>query len=192
MRRPFPLHAAPLALLVAAALGSAASRAAAQPGFKAPMIYQSIQGTIERVDTRLNGIILKGSDGKRHAWQLRPLVIKEAARYKPGDAMWVIYRSIDGGDRAVTAIGFPGSEEKPHYVNATGDTVVLRTGPYTEGACKPVAPEQMREHVLRSGSDLEDEAACWCCAPRNGECQLANRSHDERGTGRIVLSRCFS
>lgn len=180
-------------LLVLSAVASClpASRVAAQPDLNAPLIDRSIEGTIVRVDTRLNGIILKGSDGRNHAWQLRAPVIKEATRYKPGDWMWVIYREIAPGSRAVTAIGFPGAEEKPVYVNATGDPVVLRTGPYTEGACRRVEPEQMTEYVMRPGAELVAEAPCWCCASKNNECQLANRSHDEHGTGRIVLSRCY-
>jgi hypothetical protein len=157
----------------------------------APLVYQSIDGSIETIDQRLNGIILKGSDGKRHAWKLQAPEIKEAARYKPGDSMWVIYRQVGASERAVTALGFPGTDEKPLYVNATGESVVLRTGPYTDNACRPVAAERMTDQQLRAGSEFADEAPCWCCASRGKQCELANRSHDERGTDRIVLARCF-
>jgi len=118
-------------------------------------------------------------------------VIQEAARYKPGDSMWVIYRQIGASERAVTALGFPGTHEKPLYVNATGESVLLTTGPYTDNVCRPVAPERMTDQQLRAGSEFADEAPCWCCATRGKQCELANRSHDERGTGRIVLARCF-
>jgi hypothetical protein len=177
-------------LSVALALGTAA-RAGAQGANAAPLVSQSIEGSLESVDAKLNGVILKGSDGKRHAWKLPPTVIQEAARYKAGDWMWVIYRPIGSSQRAVTALGFPGSEEKPHYVNATGDPVLLRTGPMTDGVCRTVAAEQMTGHVLRRGGDVIDEAPCWCCASQGKACELANRSHDENGTGRIVLARCF-
>jgi hypothetical protein len=192
MNAPRPC-AALLPLAVVAALGSPADRVAAQPAPNAPLVYQSVEGTIETIDVKLNGIILKGADGKRHAWQLRPSVIQEAARYKPGDWMWVIYRQIGPSETGVTALGFPGLQEKPHYVNATGGRILLRTGPYTEGACRPVAPEQMKGAELRSGTDLvDDEAApCWCCATSGTQCDLATRSHDTRGTGRIVLARCY-
>jgi hypothetical protein len=192
MRMPFPrLRAGLLLLVLALALCLPADRAGAQPAPAAPLIYQSIEGSIEKVDQRLNGIILRDRDGKRHAWKLGTPVIQEAARYKPGDSMWVIYRQIGTGERAVTAVGFPGSQEKPVYVNATGDTVVLRTGPFTDGACRPVPPEQVTDHDLRAGTDFSDEAPCWCCASRGKQCELANRSHDDRGTGRIVLARCY-
>jgi hypothetical protein len=192
MRRPFDRLPDSLVLLsVAVALGSPAGRTAAQQPNAAPLVYQSIEGSIETIDQRLNGIILRGSDGKRHAWKLQAPVIQEAARYKPGDSMWVIYRQIGASERAVTALGFPGTHEKPLYVNATGESVLLTTGPYTDNVCRPVAPERMTDQQLRAGSEFADEAPCWCCATRGKQCELANRSHDERGTGRIVLARCF-
>jgi hypothetical protein len=192
MKLPLPrLRIAFLLLAIAAAFGSPADRAAAQPVPNAPLVTQSIEGTLESIDEQLGGIILKGSDGKRHAWRLQAPVLREAARYKPGDWMWMIYRQLGPSERTVTALGFPGTQEKPVYVNATSDTIVLRTGPYTDGACRAVPLEQMTDHDVRPGAELVDEAPCWCCATRGKQCDLANRSHDERGTGRIVLARCF-
>jgi hypothetical protein len=43
----------------------------------------------------------------------------------------------------------------------------------------------------RPGAELIDEAPRWCCATRDKQCELANRSRDEQGTGCIVLARCF-
>lgn len=181
-----------LGVVLAGALGLCApGRAAAQHPNAAPLVSRSTEGSIEIVDTKKNGIILKSADGKRHAWKLDPAVIQEAARFQPGDWMWVIYRPLGGSQRAVTALGFPGSEEKPHYVNATGDPVVLRTGPMIDGTCKPIAPAETTDHALRNGGDVVDEAPCWCCASQGKQCELANRSHDDHGTGRIVLARCF-
>jgi hypothetical protein len=192
MRTSLPRVRLAFALLaVVVALGSRADRAAAQPVPNAPLVYQSIQGTIESVDQQLGGIIIRGSDGKRHAWRLQAPVLKEAARYKTGDWVWMIYRQLGPSERAVTALGFPGTQEKPVYVNATSETVVLRTGPYTEGACRAVPLDKTTDHEVRAGAELVDEAPCWCCATRGKQCDLANRSFDEHGTGRIVLARCF-
>lgn len=192
MRTSLPRVRLAFALLaVVVALGSRADRAAAQPVPNAPLVYQSIQGTIESVDEQLGGIIIRGSDGKRHAWRLQAPVLKEAARYKPSDWVWMIYRQLGPSERAVTALGFPGTQEKPVYVNATSETVVLRTGPYTEGACRAVPLEKTTNFEVRVGAEVVDEAPCWCCATRGKQCDLANRSFDEHGTGRIVLARCF-
>jgi len=192
MRKPLPsLRSTLLILAVALALGSPADRAAAQPVANAPLILQSIDGTIESIDMQLGGVILKARDGKRHAWRLQPAVLQEVARHKPGDWMWMIYRQVGPSERAVTALGFPGPEEKPIYLNATGSTVLLRTGPYTDGACRAVPREQTTDYNLRAGDEMVDAAPCWCCANRDKQCELANRSHDEHGTGRIVLARCF-
>ena len=57
----------------------------------------------------------------------------EAAKFEAGAPMWVIYRKLDDNNQAVTALGFPGVEDKPVYVNATGYPVVLRTGPAVGG-----------------------------------------------------------
>jgi hypothetical protein len=180
-----------LPLAVAVAIASPPDRATAQPVPNAPLILQSIDGTIESIDMRLGGVILKARDGKRHAWRLQPAVLQEVARHKPGDWMWMIYRQVGPSERAVTALGFPGPEQKPIYLNATDSTVLLRTGPFSEGACRAVPREQTTDYSLRAGDEMVDDAPCWCCANRDRQCELANRSHDEHGTGRIVLARCF-
>jgi hypothetical protein len=191
MRRPFPIaQGALLALALALALGHTVSLALAQAG-GGTLVFRSIDGTLERVDTGLNGVILKGSDGKRHAWQLRAPVIQEAARFKPGDRMWVIYRQLGPSDTAVTALGFPGAAEKPAYVNATGERIVLRIGPFVGNACGPAPPDRIKTQDVPAGSTFVEEGDCWCCATRDKTCELANRSHDANGTGRIILARCF-
>jgi hypothetical protein len=191
MRTSFPItRGALLALAGTLALGSTADRALAQARESA-LVFRSIDGTLERVDTGLNGVILQGSDGKRQAWQLPAPVIREAAHFKPGDRMWVIYRQLNPSDSTVTALGFPGAEEKPVYINAAGEMIVLRTGPLVNGTCGPAPTDQIRTQDVPMGTTLAEEGDCWCCATRGKSCQLANRSHDANGTGRIILARCF-
>jgi hypothetical protein len=181
------------AIGVALTLGAAVGMA----GAAEPIVFKSIQGALDKVDAKLRAVTMKTSEGRNVGWRLPEAVVSEVSRHKPGDAMWVIYRSLgaSGGDSAVTAVGFPGPEPKPVFVNATGGQVLLRTGPMSAGACAP-GPDPTAgttDHLLRTGEvlELEVDAPCWCCANRGEQCGLANRSHDERGTGRIVLARCF-
>ena len=70
--------------------------------------------------------------GERLAWRFSEAVVEEAARFKPGDPMIVIYRLIGAKDKRVTALAFPGSASTPTYVNTTGTRVELRSSPGAE------------------------------------------------------------
>jgi hypothetical protein len=53
-------------------------------------VRSRIYGKLERVDK--NGVIMTSDDGKRLAWRFKASVLAEAARFKPGDPLIVIYR----------------------------------------------------------------------------------------------------
>jgi hypothetical protein len=168
-------------------LGSAGFLAAQRPTPR-PLVTTSIQGTLISVDTKLKGIIIRTESGQKMAWRFRSGVIDEAAKFKPKTPLWVIYREISPGNKAVTAIGFPGVESKPVYENGTAERVILRTGPMVEGKCQGV-PQGTQATVLTiaAGASADDTAACWCCAPAEEACEPVNRS----GAGRIILSACY-
>ena len=176
------------ALLLGVALGPQASRVDARsPAATATARpSQSVHGRLERVDQSLNGVIMKSDDGKRLAWRFDKAVIAEAAQFKPGDPVVVIYRQIGGGDKAVTALAFPGATSTPVYVNMTGRRVLLRSGPAVDGACGAPAAGPINEYPIGTGSLTEISDACWCCAPEGETCTPANRS----GLGRAFLVRC--
>jgi hypothetical protein len=160
-----------------------------------PLPQGSISGTLVSVDTRRNGVIIRDEAGAQMAWKLDPSVVKELGAFKPGDRLWIIYRQVGGGNRAVTAIGFPGTAQKPEFRNATGSYVRLVTGPFVNGACGGVRdPSELRVHRMMRLSSTEDEAPCWCCAAAEQTCEPANRSWEpgDKVTGRIILSRCFA
>lgn len=153
-----------------------------------PLVSSSVSGILQAVDPRQNGIILKTDAGERLGWQFAPSIIAEAARFKPGVRMWVIYRQAGPSERAVTALGFPGAETRPVYVNGTGARVLLRAGPAVDGKCGATNAGRTAEFRLPRGGSIEHPAACWCCAGEDETCTLANRS----GAGRIILARCFA
>jgi|SRR5215470_10394365 len=162
---------------------------AAQRAAPKPLQTTSIQGTLVSVDTKLKGIIMRTEAGQKMAWRFRAGVIDEAAKFKPKTPMWVIYRDLSPGNRAVTAVGFPGVEPKPVYVNGTGERVRLRTGPMIDGKCQgiPEGTPAAADVTVAAGSSTDDTAACWCCAPTDKTCEPVNRS----GAGRIILAACF-
>jgi hypothetical protein len=183
-----------LALAGLTLLCAGSSRLAAQAPTPRPLASGTMTGTLLTVDKPLSGLIIKTEAGQQMAWRLDRSVIEQVARFKRGDRIYVIYRELGGGDRAVTAVGFPGSEKKPVYVNATGHTVRLRTGPYVENACSGYREStQVGQFRLPRGSTTEDEAPCWCCSSIEQTCEPANRAYapSDQATGRIVLSRCF-
>ncbi len=96
-----------------------------------PMIDESVTGTLEAVDKGLGGIIVRSESGDRLAWRLSRAAVEEAGRYKLGAPVRVHYRQRSPGNRAVTAVSFPGEGAEAVYVNATGDRIVLRTGDAT-------------------------------------------------------------
>ena len=172
---------------LAVALAAGASLLVAQEMVEGPLVRSSVHGVLDEVMTRKNGIVLKTEDGRRLGWQLPAPVIAEAAKFKPGSSMWVIYRQRDTTDQAVTALGFPGVADKPVYVNATGHNVVLRTGPKVDGKCGAETDGKMMDYKLSQGLVTEDLNPCWCCAPSAERCSPTNQS----GNGRIVLAQCF-
>ena len=174
--------------LFALSLGSQAPWAAAQsPAVAPPPASKSVRGTLESVDKSLNGLIIKSDAGERLAWRFEKAVIAEAAQFKPGDAIVVIYRQIGTGDKAVTALAFPGATSTPIYVNMTGRPVVLRSGPAVDGACGQAKGGPTNEVRIATRSLTEIGDACWCCAPAGESCTPANRS----GLGRALLVRCI-
>ena len=174
-----------LGLVVALAAG--ASFLVGQELVEGPLVRSSLNGVLDKVVPRNNAIVMKTEDGRRLGWQLPAPVIAEAAKFEPGSSMWVIYRQRDASDQAVTALGFPGVEDKPVYVNATGYNVVLRTGPKVGGQCGGETEGQMMDYDLTKGLVTEDLNACWCCAPSQERCSPSNQS----GNGRIILAQCF-
>lgn len=167
----------------------AAAVAAASPSPK-PLLTDSVSGTIEVVDTRLNGIIVHSEGGDRIAWKLPAPAIKEASRYERGARVRVHYRGLQTGDRAVTALSFPGDGSEVTYVNGTGARVLLRTGAANaDGGCasEPSSDGAAERMVARNRTAVM-EPSCFCCAPPGKTCGLAN--HAVAGS-RIVLAQCF-
>lgn len=173
--------------LLSAAVVPGPSALAAQGQQDRPLVYTSVNGKIEAIDTQLNGIVLRTDSGERLAWKFSPRVIRAVGGHKPGDPMWVIYRQLSPSERAVTALGFPGADPRTIYVNATGHRVVLRTGPAVEGRCDGDDPAKVTDVAMPSGRSTENPGACWCCAGSGRTCPPANHS----GAGRIVLTQCF-
>src|SRR5262245_61480875 len=103
-----------------------------------PLPTTSSTGTAACVATKPKGIITRTEAGQKMAWRFRAGVNDEAAKFKPKTPMWVIYRDHSPGNRAVTAVSFPGVEPKPVYVNGTGERVRLRTGPMIDGKCQGI------------------------------------------------------
>jgi hypothetical protein len=179
-------------LLVCAAVAAPLGAQAPQPGAVA---QGSVSGTLVTIDKPLSGLILKTDEGRQMAWRLDRSVIEQVAKFKKGDRLWVIYRELGGGDRAVTAVGFPGSEKLPVYVNATGAAVRLHTAPYlASGVCRGYREDgQVSRALIRRGALADNEAPCWCCSSMEKTCEPANRAYEpgDKVTGRIILSRCF-
>ena len=180
---------------VLAALASTAP-AGAQTAAVPSLPQGSVRGTLVKVHTQRSGVIIRDDEtGKQMAWKLDPPVVAELEKFKPGDHVWIIYRRLFGGDRAVTAIGFPGTAQKPEYRNATGGAVQLVTGPYVGGACSGVRDKAaLREYRVLRGKSTEAAAEpCWCCAAFGQTCEPANRAWEpgDKVTGTIILSRCY-
>jgi hypothetical protein len=177
------------ALPRAAAQAPAAAPAQAAPSAPAPPApTKSVYGKLLNVDTRLNSVLMAEDSGAQLAWQFNAAVIAEAARFKAGDPLIVIYRQIGPGpkDKRVTAIAFPGSAKSPIYFNMTGDRVVLRSAAGVDGACDKTAGA-VSESVIPAGGLAEVLEACWCCAPAGEACTPGTRS----GLGRAYLAQCF-
>jgi hypothetical protein len=157
--------------------------AAAAPAARA---HKSVYGTLDAVDTTLNGIIMKTDEGKRVAWKFDKAVIDQLAPFKPGDRLIVIYRQR-GSDKVVTAVAFPGTSEKPVYVNTSGERVQLLGGPMVDGACGRPSETSVTSTTIPVGGRAEIESACWCCAPAGESCIPGNKT----GVGQAFLAHCY-
>lgn len=177
-----PSSAMPTLLLLFAALvsGALAQEQSAPP-------HKSVYGKLQSVDTSKNGVIMKSDAGERLAWRFDAAVIAEAARFKPGDPMIVIYKQLSSSQKAVTALAFPGAAEKPVYINLTGARVVLRSAPAVGGVCGKPDAGPVSESTIPIGGRAEALEACWCCAPSGEACTTGNKS----GAGQAFLVRCF-
>jgi len=176
-----------VAVLLALFLGAPMPRAAAQASADPPPPHKSVYGKLESVDKSLNGVVMKSDAGERLAWRFSPAVVAEAAQFKPGDPMIVIYRQVTPKDKRVTAIAFPGTASTPTYVNMTGTRVVLRSSPGVGGACGSVDAGNISESTIPEAGVAEVLEACWCCAPVGETCSPGNKS----GLGRALLVQCF-
>jgi hypothetical protein len=173
-----------LALLLAAAPRPAAAQASPSP---AP-VHKSVRGTLTRVDVRLGGIVMKADTGENLAWKFNPAVIAEAAKFKPGSPVIVIYRQTSANEKRVTALAFPGAADKPVYVNLTGSRVSLHSAPMKDGVCGQPDAGKVSEAIILPGDRAEIPDACWCCAlPSGGACTTGNKT----GNGLAFLERCF-
>jgi hypothetical protein len=169
------------------ALGLAANRAGAQAPADPPPPHKSVYGKLDSVDKARNSVVMKSEAGERLSWRFDAGVIAEAARFKPGDAMIVIYRQVAPNQKRVTAIAFPGSASTPIYVNTTGARVVVRSGPAVGGVCGQPNAGPISESTIPEGGLAEVMEACWCCALPGETCTPGNKS----GLGRALLVQCF-
>jgi hypothetical protein len=149
--------------------------------------HKSVYGKLSVVDKTLNGVAMTTETGERLAWRFNPRVVAEAARFKPGDRMIVIYRQIASNEKRVTALAFPGSAATPIYVNTTGERVVVRSSGAVDGACGQPGERPVTEAVIPAGGSAEVLEACWCCAEIGKGCTPGNKS----GNGRALLVQCF-
>jgi Ni/Co efflux regulator RcnB len=179
---------AALVAVLAAGLAAPATRLAAQAkdasAEKAP--YKSVYGKLVNVDDTHNTVLMAEDGGGQLAWRFDKAVIAEAAKFKPGDPVIVIYRQTSPKQKRVTALAFPGTAKSPIYVNMTGDRVVIRSAAAVNGSCD--APDaKVSESVIPARGLAEVMDACWCCAPVGGSCSPTTKS----GNGRALLSQCF-
>jgi hypothetical protein len=176
-----------MATLLALVLAGAAARVAAQASPAPARTTKSVYGKLETVDKSKNGVVMRSDAGERLAWRFKPEVIAELAQFKPGNPMIVIYRQQTPKDKRVTAIAFPGTAEKPTYVNMTGESVSLRSSQGVDGACSATDAGNISESTIPIGGMAEVMEACWCCAPAGESCSPGNKS----GVGKALLVQCF-
>ena len=176
-----------VAVLLGLSLGAPIPRAAAQAPASPPSPPKSVYGKLASVDKSRSSVVMKSDAGERLAWRFEAGVLAEMARFKPGDAMIVIYRQVAPNEKRVTAIAFPGSASTPIYVNTTGSRVVVRSGPAVGGACGQPNAGPISESTIPDGGLAEVLETCWCCAPPGETCVPGNQS----GRGRALLVQCF-
>jgi hypothetical protein len=189
-----PLRFVAIALLSCGVLGSALAQAPAQaPAQPAPGSAQapppptkSVYGKLLSVDASLNNVLMSEEGGATLAWHFDAPVIAEAARFKPGDPLIVIYRQTSPKEKRVTAVAFPGKAKTPIYVNLTSDRVVLRSAAGVNGSCSQTTGP-VSESTIPSRGLAEALEECWCCAPSGQTCTPGNKT----GLGRALLVQCF-
>ena len=135
----------------------------------------------------LNGMIMRTDEGKRLAWKFDHPVIAELDKFKVGDPVIVIYRQIASNSKRVTAVAFPGTAERPTYLNMTGFRVMLRSSPMVDGVCGREGAGPVTESMIPTGGLGEAVDACWCCAVSGESCTPGNKS----GNGKAILVQCF-
>jgi len=194
MGRSLSSLAPTLLVLIALASTGGAGRADAQAPAPTPAAVaspaaapnKSVYGKLLSVDSSLNSVLMTEDGGRKLAWHFDAPVIAEAARFKPGDPLIVIYRQTSPKQKRVTAIAFPGSAKTPIYVNMTSDRVVLRSSAGQNGSCNQTSGPVSESTIPSRGlAEVMDE--CWCCAPQGETCTPGNKS----GLGRALLVQCF-
>lgn len=161
-------------------------RASAQAPAPTPAPTKSVRGKLLSVDTALNTVLMTETNGAQMAWHFDAPIVSEAARFKPGDPVIVIYRQTSPKEKRVTALAFPGSARAPIYVNLTGERVVLRSAAGVGGACDETSGP-VSESTIPAGGLAEVMDGCWCCAPAGASCTPRTKS----GQGRAFLAQCF-
>ena len=178
-----------LAMTFLAGLGWAAPLLAADPPEDPPVNRpsKSVRGKLESLDKGLGGVLMITDDGKQMAWRFSPPVVAEVAKMPLKAPMIVIYRQIALNEKRVTAVAFPGTADKPTYVNLTGERIVLRSAAIVGDSCSNPREGPVHESIVGAGSRAEVADACWCCAPYGETCTPGNKS----GVGLAFLDRCF-
>lgn len=174
--------------LVALLLGAPLFAAQPSPSPAPARPPKSVRGTLQSVDPKLGGVIMKTDDGKRMAWKFSAPVIAEVTKVPVGSPTIVIYRQMSSNQKRVTAIAFPGTAEKPTYVNLTGERVVLRTTQAAaDGTCAARATGTVSDSTIPAGGRAEVLEGCWCCGASGESCEPGTRS----GNGIAYLEACF-
>jgi hypothetical protein len=174
--------------LLALFLGAPApSAATAQASPEPARVHKSVRGTLQSVDSRLSSVIMKSDAGETLTWRFGPAVIAEAAKFKAGTPVIVIYRQTAPNEKRVTALAFPGAAATPVYVNLTGARVSLLSAAAKDEVCGQADAGPVTESVIPPGERAEVKDACWCCAPSGNACATGNKS----GNGLAFLERCF-
>lgn len=172
---------------VACSLGAAVPQAEEQATPDASAPHKSVYGKLDSVDKSVNAVFMKSDTGERLAWRFDAAVVAEAAQFKQGDPMIVIYRQLAHNAKRVTALAFPGKAETPTYVNMTGGRIVLRSAPKKDDVCGKPDAGPVTESVVPAGGRAEVMEACWCCASSGETCTPGTKS----GLGRAYLVQCF-
>jgi hypothetical protein len=191
-----PLRFLGVAVLSCGVLGSALAQSPQAPAAPAAPAApeaptpptKSVYGKLLSVDASSNNVLMTEDSGAQLAWRFDASIVAEAAKFKPGAPVIVIYRQIGPGpkDKRVTAIAFPGSAKSPIYVNLTSDRVVVRSAAGVSGSCsQTTGPVSESTIPVRGLAEVMDE--CWCCAPAGETCTPGTKS----GLGRAFLAQCF-